>query len=82
MASDKEKYVPGKYEKLLANVLRDKLEKESFIGTMLALVVNQEEPEKNCKELYEYLQQKQNVTYDEIYEKTDEILGIYIDEDD
>lgn len=77
----------GKYENALIKLLRERvlrgtLEKEIFIGEMLALTVNQEDPEENCKEMYEYLQQNKNATTEDICSKVSEIKGIYIDEDD
>lgn len=77
----------GKYENALIKLLRDKvlsgvLEKDSFIGTMLALTVNQEDPEENCKEMYDFLKKYPNAKYDDIWDKTHDILGIIIDDDD
>ena len=78
----KEKYIPGKYEKLLAEILRERLSKDDFIGTLLMLIVNQESHEDNCKELYEFLKKNPNASHDDVMEKADEIVGIYIDDYD
>lgn len=77
----------GKYENALIKLLRDKvssgiIEKDVFIGEMLALTVNQEKPEENCKELYDFLLQNKNATSVDICDKVDSIIGIYIDDDD
>jgi len=71
----------GKYEKALARVLKDKLEEASYVSTMFALIVEQEDSEENCKELYDYVQKNPDADFFEIRGKQNEILGIYIDED-
>ncbi len=77
----------GKYEKALARVLREKVKSEelrqdSYVCMMLALIVDREDPEENCKELYEFLQKNPDATIEDIWEKQNEILGVYIDEED
>lgn len=66
----------SKYEALLIPILREKLKEESFIGTMLALVVDQEDWDDNCKQMYEFLQEHPDATHEEIRDKQDKILGI------
>lgn len=71
-----------KYAKLLAGTLCHKLDEDSYICTMLALMQDKEDSEKNCKELYEYMQNNPDANYDAIMDKSFDIQGIYIDEDD
>ena len=63
-------------EAALKSVLRKKLDEVNYMGTMLALIVNQKDPDGNCKKMYEFLQEHSDATHEEIYDKTDEILGI------
>lgn len=55
------------------SIIRDK---DTFIGTMLMLTVNQPDPDGNCRKLLEYIQANPNVGYDEVMNKADEIVGI------
>ena len=73
-------------EKELINIMRNiEMEEDSFVGNMLALTVNQDDPDGNCRQMTEYLKNNPNATYDDVMRKVDEIIGIgdilYDDED-
>ncbi len=63
-------------EEALKILLRNRLDRDDYLGTMLTLMVNQSDPDGNCKKLYDYLQEHPDATRDDIYDKTDEIIGL------
>lgn len=54
----------------------------SFVSTMLALTINQDNPDENYQEMLDYLKKHPNATFDDIRDKQDEILGVFIDDED
>ena len=64
-------------EKELINMLRNIIhDEDSFVGNMLALTVNQEDSDGNCRQLIDFLKENPKATYDDVMQKVDEILGI------
>ncbi|MDE6474770.1 MAG: hypothetical protein K2L70_06695 [Clostridia bacterium] len=64
-------------EKELINIMRNiEMEEDSFVGNMLALTVNQDDPDGNCRQMTEFLKNNPNAAYDDIMRKVDEIIGI------
>ena len=51
-------------------------DEDTFVGTMLMLIVDQPDPEGNCKKLLDFIRDNPNVGYDEVMDKADEIVGI------
>lgn len=51
-------------------------DEDTYIGTMLMLIVKQNDPDGNCKELLDFIRNTPNVSYDEVMDKADEIVGI------
>ena len=65
-------------EKELINIMRNiEMEEDSFVGIMLALTVNQDDPDKNCQQMAEYLKANPNASYADIKVKEYEILDLY-----
>lgn len=61
----------------LGRVVRPILnDKDTYVGTMLMLTVNQPDPDGNCRRLLEFIRANPNAGYDEIMDKADEIVGI------
>lgn len=64
-------------QKDLGYAVRSKIrDKDTFIGTMLMLTVDQPDPDGNCRKLLEFIRLNPNVGYDEIMDKADEIMDI------
>ena len=58
-------------------MLREKLnDDDAYIGTMLALIVNQPDPDGNCRKLLEYIRESPQAGNEDILLKSDEIVGI------
>ena len=71
--------------KELCRKLRKILTDDEYVCTMLALYVNQEDPDRNYQQMIGFLEANPNATKEEIFDKEDEILGIedpFPDEDD
>lgn len=51
-------------------------DKDTYVGTMLMLTVNQPDPDGNCSKLLEFIRANPNAGYDEVMDKADEIIGI------
>ncbi|MDE6474769.1 MAG: hypothetical protein K2L70_06690 [Clostridia bacterium] len=65
-------------EKELINIMRNiEMEEDSFVGIMLALTVNQDDPDGNCRQMSEYLKANPDATYDDVKVKEYEILDLY-----
>lgn len=64
-------------QKELARTVRPILnDNDTYIGTMLMLTVNQPDPDKNCRELLDFIKNNPKAGYDEVMDKADEIVGI------
>ncbi len=59
--------------KLIRRIIKDD---DAYVGTMLMLIVDQQEPDNNCRQMIEFLNQNPNAGYDEVMEKADLIVGI------
>lgn len=71
------KYIPTKTEQKLGDMLRKiDLDDDDYVGIMLALTVDQEDIDGNCQQMIDFLESNPNATYEEIFDKEDEILGI------
>ena len=58
-------------------MLREKLnDDDAYLGTMLALIVSQPDPDGNCRQLMDYMRENPYASYDEILLKSDQIIGI------
>lgn len=69
------------WEKELSLALKKTdLEKEDSLAILLFLARGNENGESNCNQMIEFL--KNNPTVEEIEEKVDEILGIYIEDEE
>ena len=65
-----EKELCSELKKIIIN------DEDTFVGTMLMLIVNQPDPDGNCKKLLDFIRNTPNVSYDEVMDKADEIVGI------
>ena len=73
----KQKQTLTSIQKELASVLRERLnDDEAYLGTMLALIVNQTSPDENCRMLLDFIRENPQAGYDEILLKSDDIIGI------
>lgn len=71
-------------DELAKELLSVIFDKDTYVGTMLMLTVNQTDPDGNCRKLLEFIRANPNVGYDEVMDKVDEIMGIedpFADED-
>ena len=65
-----------KYEDLLAKALRAKIANDdTYIGSMLAMIVDHDDSDEICRKLYEFIQNNPTATEEEILDKQNEILG-------
>ena len=70
-------YKPTEAEKELSKLLLKIIHhKDTYVGTMLMLTVNQDDPDGNCRKLIDFINENPDVGYDEVMDKVDEILGI------
>lgn len=61
----------------LGKILREYIEdQDTFVGTMLMLTVDQPDPDFNYQKLIDFIKSNPNVSYDEIMDKADEIVGL------
>lgn len=58
---------------LLKKIIKDR---DTFIGTMLMLTVDQPDPDGNCQQLIDFIKNNPDAGYDEVMDKVDEIMGI------
>ncbi len=65
--------VQSECAKLIRRIIKDD---ETYVGTMLMLIVDQQDPDNNCRQMVDFLNQNPNADYDEIMEKADLIVGI------
>ena len=63
-------------DELAQELLSIMTDKDTYVGTMLMLTVNQPDPDGNCRELLEFIRANPNAGYDEVMDKADEIVGI------
>lgn len=49
---------------------------DTFVGTILMLTVNQADPDGNCQQLIDFINNNPDAGYYEVLRKADEIVGI------
>ncbi len=77
------KYIPTETEQKLGDMLRKIVtDDDEYVGTMLALTVDQEDVDGNCQKMIDFLESNPNPSRDNFYDKFYEILGIEVPFDD
>ncbi len=68
-------YIPSEAEKELCTLLKAFIkDRDTFVGTILMLRVNQSDPDENCRKLIDFLKDNPTADCDIILEKVDEII--------